>query len=299
MNLLIPITGLFMALADTMPGLSGGTICFIMGYYDTFLQSIKDLIHKDTRKQAIKFLFQLGIGWIIGMLVGILLINKLLLDYPYQMISFFLGLVLISIPMTFKSETKYLKEYKNIIFAILGVILVVVISSLGSSIDINIQGQYPFYFYLYVLGVAMLAICAMLLPGISGSTILLIFGIYQIVLDNVKQLLTNFNMQSLCLVITVIVGVLLGALLISKSITNAFKNHRSKILYLIMGMMIGSLYAIWQAPSVLSNEDGVAIMSFSIQSFSPIAFICGICAIIGIEIIKKKLNNNRGIKHEL
>lgn len=293
MNILVPLTGLLMALADTMPGLSGGTICFIMGYYDQFLTSIKNLLHKETRKDAFKFLLTMGSGWIVGLLVGILVINKLLAMHPYMMISFFLGLVLISIPMTFKSEVKYLKQWQNFCWAIIGVCIVVFITN-GADFDLALGQTYPVSFYIYTFIVSMLAICAMLLPGISGSTVLLIFGIYQIVLNNVKLVLTNFNLQSLMVVLTVVIGVLIGAILISKSISNAFKHHRSKVLYLILGLMIGSLYAIWQSPQALEGIDGGVIAPFNLSLFNLPAFLLGICAIIVIEIVKTKLNKNQG-----
>lgn len=290
MNLLVSITGFLMAIADTMPGLSGGTICFIMGFYDQLLTSIKNLVHKQTRKNAIKFLLKIGVGWIIGLVIGVLIIEKLLANYPYLMISFFLGLVLISIPITFKDEVNNLKHFPDLIFLVIGLVLVVVISSMGSGINLNLGTSLPLWFYLYSFVVAMIAISAMLLPGISGSTVLLIFGIYQIILTNLKALLTNFNYSSLALVLVVIVGVLVGGLTISKVISNAFKHHRGKVLYLIMGLMIGSLYAIYHSAPLLAPKGGNSIAPFTFHNFNIIAFLVGICAIIGIEILKNKLN---------
>ncbi len=289
MDFILSITGFLMAIADTMPGLSGGSICFIMGYYDLMLTNIKNLLIKDKRKEAIKFLLQLGFGWIIGMILGIFIIEKLIVSYPYQMISFFLGLVLFSIPITFKGEIKYLKHYQDIIFLILGFILVVLISSLGQSISFNITTNIPIWFYFYAFIVSIIAISAMLLPGISGSSILLIFGIYQIILSNVKMLLTHFNFNSLLLVIVVILGIIIGAFSISKIISNAFKKYRGKTLYFIMGMMLGSLIAIYNAAPLLNAN----IAPFSFHDFNIFAFLLGTCGIILIEMIKNKFNNKK------
>ncbi len=293
MNILIILTGLLMALADTMPGLSGGTICFIMGYYDKLLSSIKDLLNKDKRKSALIFLIKIGVGWIVGLVVGVLVIEKLLATNPYMMISFFLGLVIISIPMTFKSEVKYLKDYKNCYFAFIGAILVILISSAGSGIDLNLGDSLPIWVYGYAFFVAVCAISAMLLPGISGSTILLIFGIYQLVLTNIKTLITDFNFQSFGFLLVFGLGVLFGAFFISKIISNAFKNHRSKVLYFIMGLLIGSIYAIYNSAPLIEGVDGNNFAPFTLDNLNIIALILGIFAIIGIEIVKNILNGKK------
>ena len=293
MNILIILTGLLMALADTMPGLSGGTICFIMGYYDKLLSSIKDLLNKDKRRSALTFLIKIGVGWIVGLVVGVLVIEKLLATNPYMMISFFLGLVIISIPMTFKSEVKYLKDYKNCYFAFIGAILVILISSAGSGIDLNLGDSLPIWVYGYAFFVAVCAISAMLLPGISGSTILLIFGIYQLVLTNIKTLITDFNFQSFGFLLVFGLGVLFGAFFISKIISNAFKNHRSKVLYFIMGLLIGSIYAIYNSAPLIEGVDGNNFAPFTLDNLNIIALILGIFAIIGIEIVKNILNGKK------
>ena len=293
MNILIILTGLLMALADTMPGLSGGTICFIMGYYDKLLSSIKDLLNKDKRKSALTFLIKIGVGWIVGLVIGVLVIEKLLATNPYMMISFFLGLVIISIPMTFKSEVKYLKDYKNCYFAFIGAILVILISSAGSGIDLNLGDSLPIWVYGYAFIVAVCAISAMLLPGISGSTILLIFGIYQLVLTNIKTLITDFNFQSFGFLLVFGLGVLFGAFFISKIISNAFKNHRSKVLYFIMGLLIGSIYAIYNSAPLIEGVDGNNFAPFTLDNLNIIALILGIFAIIGIEIVKNILNGKK------
>lgn len=290
MNILISLTGFLMAMADTMPGLSGGTICFIMGFYDQFLTSIKNLLHKETRKQAILFLVKMGVGWLVGLVVGVLVISKLLQNYPYMMISFFLGLVLVSIPITFKEETKHLKHLPDLIFLAIGLIIVVALSSFGSGLNLDFSTSIPLWFYAYTFVVAMIAISAMLLPGISGSTVLLIFGIYTVIINNLKALLTDFNFAAFSLLVVFGLGIIVGAFSISKVISNAFKHHPGKVLYFIMGLMIGSLYAIYISAPLLGKDSGDVIAPFSMSNFNIIAFIIGICAIICIEFIKNILN---------
>ena len=294
-KILIGITGFLMAIADTMPGLSGGTIAFIMGYYDEFIESIKNLTNKEKRKKSIKFLINLGVGWIGGALIGILLIDKLLSENPYEMISFFMGLVIIAIPYTFKGELINMKNRKNMIFTIIGAALVVGISSSGKLISLDFQNGIPIYMYLYLFIVAMVAISGMLLPGISGSTILLIFGVYTFIIGYIKDFILTLDFGLLPVIMVVVLGIVVGALSVARAISYAFKQHRGRMLYLILGLMIGSLYSIWNAAPLIEKvaEKGIMHNAMGIENFNIISFICGICVIIGIEYIKKLFNNKK------
>lgn len=290
-KILITITGFLMALADTMPGLSGGTICFIMGIYDKFIASIKDLINKSKRKKALKFLSILAIGWIIGFIFGVIFIDKLLEKYPYEMISFFLGLVIAAIPITFKDEYENMKNIKNIIYTLIGIIIVVGISTfnnLSLNIDIN---NIPIWFYIYCFFVAIIAIGGMLLPGISGSTILLIFGIYTFIISTIKDFITTLDLSYFPILFVFGMGILVGGFSVTKLISYLFKKHRGIILYLILGLMIGSIYSIYNAPKFIINpQTNTSYHDMNLINFNFIMFLVGICAIIFINGIKNFLN---------
>ena len=104
--------GLLMALADSVPGVSGGTIAFLMGFYDDFISSLHDIISKDKRKRqkAIQFLVKLGSGWIVGMAMAALAITAVFEKYIYQVSSLFLGFVLFAIPLIMMEEKEAFKE---------------------------------------------------------------------------------------------------------------------------------------------------------------------------------------------
>lgn len=176
--------GFCMALADSVPGVSGGTITFVLGFYDNFITSLNNVIfeNKKEKKDAIYFLIKLGIEWIIGMVVATLVLTSLFEKHIYAVSSLFLGFVLFSIPIIIKKEKTCLKvKYKNILFAILGIIIVALITYFnpvsGSGNVINLT-HLNVGLAIYVFVAAMIAISAMVLPGISGSTLLLIFGLY-------------------------------------------------------------------------------------------------------------------------
>ena len=96
--------GFCMALADSVPGVSGGTVAFILGFYDKFINSLNDLFSKDgNKKEAIKFLIKLGIGWIIGMALATIILSKVFESHIYVVSSLFVGFILFAIPLIIKN----------------------------------------------------------------------------------------------------------------------------------------------------------------------------------------------------
>lgn len=278
--------GFCMALADSVPGVSGGTIAFVLGFYDKFIKSLNDIIfgNKKERKEAIVFLIKLGIGWVIGMILATLILTSLFESHIYAVSSVFLGFIAFSIPFIIKEEKKCLKgSYKNIIFSIIGILIVFLITyfnpvSGGSGVNI---GSLSLGLGIYIFVVAMIAISAMVLPGISGSTLLLIFGLYIPIMNAIKEFL-HFNFKYVPALFIFGFGVISGIILIIRLIKMALEKHRSKTVYLIIGLMIGSLYAIVMGPTTLeSAKDPLSLSTFSI-----VFFLLGCFIIWGLEKIK-------------
>lgn len=275
-----------MALADSVPGVSGGTIAFVLGFYDKFIKSLNDIIfgNKKERKEAIGFLIKLGIGWVIGMILATLILTSLFESHIYAVSSVFLGFIAFSIPFIIKEEKKCLKgQYKNIIFSVMGILIVFLITyfnpvSGGSGVNI---GSLSLGLGIYIFVVAMIAISAMVLPGISGSTLLLIFGLYIPIMNAIKEFL-HFNFKYVPALFIFGFGVISGIILIIRLIKRALEKHRSKTVYLILGLMIGSLYAIVMGPTTLeSAKDPLSLSTFSI-----VFFLLGCFIIWGLEKIK-------------
>lgn len=282
--------GFCMALADSVPGVSGGTIAFILGFYDKFITSLNNIIfgNKDEKKEAFLFLIKLGIGWIIGMISAVLVLTNLFESHIYAVSSVFLGFIMFSIPLIIKEEKKCLKgKYKNLIFTIIGIIIVSLITyfnpASGSSSSINV-GNLSFGLAIYVFITAMIAISAMVLPGISGSTLLLIFGLYIPIMTAVREVL-HLDLSYLPVLIIFIFGVLTGVILVIRLIKIALEKYRSQTVYFILGLMIGSFYAIIMGPMTLEVPKDP--MSFS--TFNIICFIIGFLLVFGLERVKKYL----------
>lgn len=275
-----------MALADSVPGVSGGTIAFVLGFYDNFISSLNNIIfgNKKERKDAFIFLLRLGLGWIIGMIIATLILTSLFEKHIYSVSSLFLGFIILSIPLIIKEEKASLKnKYKNILFTIIGIIVVSLITyynPVSGSNNINITSL-NFGLIIYIFVAAMIAISAMVLPGISGSTLLLIFGLYMPIMNAIKEFL-HFNFSYFWVLTIFGLGVLAGITVIIKLIKKALKKYRSQTIYLIIGLMIGSIYAIIMGPTTLSSaQDAMTLSTFNI-----FWFIIGCVIIYGLEKIK-------------
>ena len=283
------IRGFFMALADSVPGVSGGTVAFVLGFYDKFINSLNALTSKSkdmSRREALTFLAKIGIGWACGFILSVLFLSSLFEEYIYQISSLFTGFILFSIPLIIKEEKSSIKgHYGNIIFSIIGVIVVGAITyfnpiTSGSGLNISFDNlSIGLMLYVFVAGV--IAISAMVLPGISGSTLLFIFGLYVPIINSIKQVLT-FNFGYLPILIIFGIGVILGIISVVRLLRALLLKYRSKIIYLILGLMLGSLYAVFMGPTTLD----VPKAAMGISTFSIVFFLIGGLLIFGLDRLR-------------
>ena len=283
--------GFSMALADSVPGVSGGTVAFVLGFYDKFINSLNTLIsRKGDKKEAIKFLVKLGIGWVIGMAIASLILSNLFETHIYQVSSLFIGFIIFAIPLIIKEEKENIKgKYKNFIFTLIGIIIVSAITyfnpQTGSGANIDITSpNIGLLIYVFIAG--MIAISAMILPGISGSTLLLIFGLYMPIITGIKETL-HFNLSYIPVLFVFGLGIIAGIALIIKVVKKALEKYRPQTIYLIIGLMIGSIYAIIMGATTLK----VPQAPLSFNTFSIVYFIIGGLVILGMEVAKRKLAN--------
>lgn len=286
------IRGFCMALADSVPGVSGGTIAFLLGFYDQFIQSLDDLIRGGREKKinAVRFLIKIMIGWVIGFCAAVLVLTRVFESHIYAISSLFIGFIIFAIPYVAMEEKETIKRAKiwHLIFVIIGIVIVSAItyfnpvSGNGVSVDVD---HLSFGLGIYVFFAAMIAISAMILPGISGSTLLLIFGLYVPVLGAVKEVL-HLNFKYVPVLMIFGLGILTGIVLIIRLIRIALEKFRPQMIYLIIGLMIGSLYAIVMGPTTLDEPKA----PMGIGTFSILFFIIGGAVIIGLQMLKKVMD---------
>ena len=287
------LQGFCMALADSVPGVSGGTVAFVLGFYEKFINSLNALVSKNSdKKGALKFLGKLGIGWGIGLVLASLILSNVFETHIYAISSLFIGFILFAIPTIIKEEKEILKgKYKYLIFTLIGIAVVALLtyfnpaSGGGIKVDVN---NLNIGLCIYVFLVGMVAISAMILPGISGSTILLICGLYMPIISSIKEVL-HLQLSYLPILIVFGFGVLTGIALIIKLVKKALEKYRSQTVYTIIGLMIGSLYAIVMGPTTLK----VPQEAMNFRTFNILFFVIGAAIIGAMEFAKYKLANKK------
>lgn len=286
------IRGFFMALADSVPGVSGGTIAFVLGFYDNFITALDDLFRGDfkKKKKAFIYLFKIGIGWVVGFILAASFLASLFESHIYGMSSLFLGFIIVAIPFIIKEEFKALKgKYYNLVWFAIGFLFVIGITLLNGTDILNVNLTSPnLMSYVYTFLVAAVAICAMVLPGISGSTVLLIFGIYIPIMEKIKIFL-GFDFSVFPILFVFGLGVIFGIFSFAKIVRKSLEKNRGAVIYAILGMMVGSLYAIVMGPTTL--EGNLSCLAF--DNFNLWMFILGIVIIALLEKVKEVIAKKR------
>ena len=283
------VRGFCMALADSVPGVSGGTVAFLLGFYDRFIGSLDDLFHgtKAARLAAVRFLLKLGVaGWIISTVA--LVLTSFFDSHIYEVSSLFMGFIVFAIPIVVREELGALRgRLPNLAFAVAGIAFVVAVTLLspvsGTGIDVAV-GNLDVGLVVYVFLAAMVAISAMVLPGISGSTLLLIFGLYVPIMGAVRAVM-GLDMAYLPVLLVFAAGVACGVLVFVRLIRMCLERFRSQTIYAIIGMMLGSLFSITQGPLTLSEPQP----AIGIDTFSIVFFIVGGAVVGGPQLLRSRL----------
>lgn len=281
--IVIGFKGMAMGAADVVPGVSGGTIAFISGIYQELIETIDNLglgILTTLKKEGFKTTFaKYNLGFLISLFCGIFIsiislakiISFLLENHPILVWSFFFGLVLASILYVGKQIEKW--NVVTILFMLFA-------AALAYYITIATASQAPDEIYYYFLSGAI-AIIAMILPGISGSFILVLLGSYSIVLSALTEFIEallsgNWELvkTNFIKVFAFILGCLIGLKLFSRILKWMFANKKNITLAVLTGFMIGSLNKIWPWKKVMStriDRHGLEVPLLE-KSISPFSF---------------------------
>jgi putative membrane protein len=238
-----------MGAADVVPGVSGGTIAFISGIYEELIDTIRSIDAK-----AVKILFKEGIpafwkhinGWFLvfllaGIAISILSLSRIILflltDYPQLVWSFFFGLVIASAIYVGSTIKQY--NWQTLLSGIAGIAIAYAITIASPA-----EGPKTTWF-VFITG--SVAICAMILPGISGSFILLLMGMYEYVLGAIHEM-------KLSVIITFIAGAGIGIISFSHLLSWLLKRYHDITIALLAGFMVGSLNKVWPWKEVISSK---------------------------------------------
>ncbi len=262
-NIMVAVKGACMGAADVIPGVSGGTIAFIMGIYDEFVGSLASI-----NMEAVKLLFSgkfkafwkhINGSFLLSLACGILfsvitlagLMQYLLEHQPIQTWAFFFGLIVASSLFIIRGIEGW--GVREVIFMVFGIILGVAICTLTPT-------QTPDALWFIFLSGAI-AICAMILPGISGSFILLILGKYEFIMGTISDLVAGVNIGQNLVVIGIFgIGAVVGILAFSKFLHWLLARWQKETMIVLAGFIIGSLVKVWP----WSNMDAIVCSQFPV-----------------------------------
>ena len=248
------LKGVFMGIADAMPGISGGTIALLVGIYEELIKSISELkislfselknngFNSFWKKLNGNFLLVLSLGIGISLISFIKISAFLLEKYPLFIWSFFLGLIFATIYVIYKMINQW--SIINFFFLIISIIISVLFSLYNSSFLISETTEISL---LYILISGIIASSAMILPGISGSLILVILGVYAYLIKSLDNL-------EFIVIFTFVLGAIIGLLGFSRILKYLFNNHRDVTYTFMLGLVIGSILTVWFEMESVSTE---------------------------------------------
>lgn len=236
-----------MGIANIIPGVSGGTIAIILGIYEDFIGAISHFFTKIVKN--IKFLFPVGIGVLTSILVMSNVIEYSYDNFPVPTMMFFVGLVFGGIPMLMKNvaHTKEIKQISSYVIFSATFLLVIFMSISGLLFGENVVNLSNLsiggYLKLFIVGVV--AAATMVIPGISGSLVLMLLGYYYPVVGAVSEFSKLQNIGHNILILFIFgIGVLIGIVFIAKLLELLFKKYKAKTYFGVLGFIFASLIAI-------------------------------------------------------
>ena len=286
-NIILVVKGFIMGIANIIPGVSGGTLALTLGIYEQFIGAISHLLKN--LKENVKFLLPVFIGMGLSLVSMSNVVSTAFDKCPIPTTLFFMGLVIGGIPfLTNKvKDTKERKEVSSYIIALLAFALVMVLAFskelFGSGMgDVNFVGMgADGYFLLLLIGIITAA--TMVIPGISGSLVLMLLGYYLPIVDTIKDL-THFNniLDNILILIPFGIGVVIGIVLIAKLIEWLLKKYESKTYFGVIGFILASVIAI---PVSVYHE--IEEITFTVPQVGIGVVLLALGAVIGYKLGEK------------
>lgn len=261
--LILYLKGMLMGAADLVPGVSGGTIALITGIYKELLESINLLSLSNLKlwkQQGLKSVWgKINGPFLIavfgGILSSILLLSRLLEwlieNHPLVLWSFFFGLLIASIIYLFRAELSF--SMLNVLYVCFGAVISFLVTQLNGGAN---QSS---LWYLFLSG--FIGISAMILPGLSGAYILVVMGVYQTVLSNVRiaqDLIFNFDQTQFINTASIlgvfILGILVGIKVFAKFLSWLLNHYPQRSIAVLVGLMIGALHKVWPWQNTVADS---------------------------------------------
>lgn len=271
--LILYLKGMLMGAADLVPGVSGGTIALITGIYKELLESINSISLSNLKlwkQQGLKSAWgKINGPFLIavfgGILSSILLLSRLLEwlieNHPLVLWSFFFGLLIASIIYLFRAELSF--SMLNVLYVCFGAVISFLVTQLNGGAN---QSS---LWYLFLSG--FIGISAMILPGLSGAYILVVMGVYQTVLSNVRiaqDLIFNFDQTQFINTASIlgvfILGILVGIKVFAKFLSWLLNHYPQRSIAILVGLMIGALHKVWPWQNTVADsvKENLAVLPY-------------------------------------
>ena len=273
-KIIFGIKGFFIGIANIIPGVSGGTLAITLGIYEELISAISHFFSK--LKDNIKFLTPVVIGALLSIILGSKVISYSLENYPLPTIMFFTGLILGGLPMLYKKVKNDIKIPYIAIF-ILTFAFVISLTLLKTGGEVTLSNLVVLdYIKLFLVG--MIAAATMIIPGISGSFMLMVMGYYEPIINTINSLTTFDNIvRDMLILIPFGIGVLIGIVLIAKIIEFLFKKFEVPTYFGIIGFVLASLIGVF------TGTEGL--------TFTIIPFIIGVILFLVGFVVAYKLGD--------
>ena len=243
------LKGVAISISQIVPGISGGTIAMILGVYDKLLHAVNNIL-KDFRNQY-KLLLEVGIGAVVGIFLFSNIVKTLFDSYPIPVGYLFIGVILGGAPLMFRKATVKGFNKKSLVYLVLGMAIVLMMGTPNNDVSSIITSLSLFNFIWLFIGGVVVAV-ALILPGISGSFMLYVLGLYNTVITAVVE----FNIPIL---IPIVLGGIFGTLLTARIIEVLLIKFPEQTYILIFGFILGSVFSVFPGVDGLSSVIGVIL----------------------------------------
>lgn len=242
-NLLLILKGFILGIANIIPGVSGGTLAMTMGIYEDIIKSISSILK--TPKKSLKLLLYLGIGAALSILILSKLLNYTLTNYAFATTLFFIGLIVGGFPLLLKKAKGHKVSLGYLLSFLSTTSLVIILRLLQTTENTVSLNNISLFTIIILLLVGMLAASTMVIPGVSGSFVLMLIGFYKPILNTISNI-TKFNLlgHNLLILVPFGIGVLLGIVLTAKLIEYLLKKYEIYTYYGIYGFILASILVL-------------------------------------------------------
>ena len=254
-NIMLIVKGFILGIANIIPGVSGGTLAITLGIYEELINTISHIF--SNFKKNLKFLIPIGIGAVLSILLMSKLVTYSLDKFPIPTTLFFIGLIVGGIPLIFNKVKGKKKETKNMVGFLIPFVLVIIMAFMKDPSNVvNLNSINPIMFLiLFIVGV--IAAATMVIPGVSGSFVLMLIGFYKPIMSTISKL-TDFSLlgHNISVLLPFGIGIIIGIIGVAKLIEYLLSKHELLTYHIILGFITASIISLFMSLSAYNFNIG-------------------------------------------